>query len=670
MLAEELYWIPLLPFLGFLVNGLLGGRLGPRFVSWVGCLFPMLACALAAGIFRELLLAGDGAFFRQVLAVWIDVRSMSGPDGVPLLPALSAPWALHFDALSGVMCLVVTGVGSLIHLYATGYMKGDPGYARFFAYLNLFTAFMLLLVLGDNLLLVFIGWEGVGLCSYLLIGFWYHDSDNAAAGNKAFIVNRIGDFGVLLAMFLLLLGFGTLDLSAIAAKAADAQWLATLRADSDAALGLGGGALLVAITLLLFLGCTGKSAQIPLYTWLPDAMAGPTPVSALIHAATMVTSGVYLACRLHPLFTAAPETLAVITGIGATTAILAALIAISQNDIKRVLAYSTVSQLGYMFFAVGLGAYSAALFHLVTHAFFKALLFLGSGSVIHALHHEQDMRRMGGLWRKLPWTYATFLVGAAALAGVPLLAGFVSKDEILFAGYAHDATRIFWVMAWITAGLTAFYMVRLVALTFWGASRVDPAVERRIHEPDGWMPVVLGVLALLSATGGLINWPEFLFHGGAWLTRFTGLPHGPHSAPEPSHAEEWASMGLSVAIAGAGLIGAWFLYQHGRGLLNAWLESAPGRVLTSLSRNKFWVDEIYDSLVVRPYRWLAAGLFWTIDRFLIDTVLVRGTAELTKLLAAFSSRIQSGFAPQYLATYSLGALALLFIVLFKLREAG
>ncbi len=663
-MEDALIWIPLLPFLGFLLNGIFGTwlvrrglpgrpRAGSACVSWIGCAAPLGAFAVSAFAFAEMRSAPGQSLIQHCYSWIVAAR---GADGAP---GLDAPFALVFDGLSGIMCLVVTGVGSLIHLYSTGYMKGDPGYPRFFAYLNLFTAFMLVLVLADNLLLLFVGWEGVGLCSYLLIAYWYEDPANCAAGKKAFVYNRIGDFGVLLAMFILLGTFGTLNFRELAA------------ADFGAA---SGGALL-AITLLLFLGCTGKSAQIPLFVWLPDAMAGPTPVSALIHAATMVTSGVYLCCRMQPLFSAVPHAMDAIAGIGACTALLAALIALSQNDIKRVLAYSTVSQLGFMFFAVGVGAFGAAFFHLVTHAFFKALLFLASGSVIHALHHEQDMRRMGGLRRSLPFTHAIFIIGTLAIAGIPPLSGFVSKDEILFAAYEHGhsqggAMLLFWIIGVVTAGLTAFYMLRLVAMTFWGESRTPQhGAAAEVHEPLGWMPAVLFALAVLSIAGGALGWPAFL-GGENWIGSFTGLaPHGAAHDPEA----EWFSAGLSVAVALGGLALGVLLCatRGGRSLLaNVFGERGAGGYLALASRRKFFIDEIYETLIAQPIAFLAWLLHELVDRVLIDRVLVHGSAGLVQLVGEYFRRMQTGYIPSYLWIFGIGAVFLLGFLLVVSTGAG
>lgn len=655
--SSMLLLIPLLPLLGFLLNGLLGNRLGPKFVSVVGCLAPIAAFVITFRFWSGL--EGGEAITHHAFD-WISIGS------------LHVPFAFLFDPLSACMCLVITGIGSLIHLYSTGYMKGDPSYGRFFAYLNLFTAFMLVLVLADNLLLLFVGWEGVGLCSYLLIGFWHKDNANNAAGMKAFIFNRIGDFGVLIGIFLLFAHLGTIDTRGIA------EALPGFLASTE-----GAGTIILAITLLLFLGCTGKSAQIPLYPWLPDAMAGPTPVSALIHAATMVTSGVYLCCRMQPLFAQSPETLAVIAGVGACTALLAALIALTQNDIKKVLAYSTVSQLGYMFYAIGVGAFSAAFFHVVTHAFFKALLFLGSGSVIHAMHHEQDMRKMGGLRHQLPFTHVMFLIGTAAIAGVPVLAGFFSKDEILFSGYFNAFTehghgggldQIFWIMAFVTAGLTAFYMLRLVALTFWGESRVEPEVASHVHEPSGWMPFALFVLAGLSILGGFMNVPNLAPF--TWVTdpsqlaQYIGLYH-PHTGVDEHqlHTMEYTAMFFSVAVGALGLFLAWYFYGKGRAALQGFVEGA-GRPLVKLSENKFYVDELYDAVIIGPFQLLSYTLWLVVDRMLIDGFLVGGSALLVRSTGDFIRRMQSGFIPAYLLTFACGALVLLFVTLLLIKGAG
>ena len=481
--------IVLLPLAGFVINGALGTRLGgdllgKRIVTVVGCGLPIASFLVAIRCFLELQPTG-GTPIVETVYTWADIGGRS------------FDVAFYFDRLAAVMVLIVTGVGSLIHVYSVGYMKDDNGYARYFAYLNVFLFFMLLLVLGKSLLVLFVGWEGVGLASYLLIGFWFEDPDKARAGKKAFITNRVGDAGFLLGMFLLYQAVGTLDMDRI-----NAAFLSGSPPAISASL----------VGILLFIGATGKSAQIPLHVWLPDAMAGPTPVSALIHAATMVTAGVYMTARLSGIYLNAPEASQVIALIGVATAFFAATIAIVQTDIKKVLAYSTISQLGLMFVAIGVGAYGVAIFHLYTHAFFKACLFLGAGSVIHALGGVQDITKMGGLARRIPITFVTFAVATAAIAGIPPLAGFFSKDEILWFALASDrgGSPLLFAVAALTALLTAFYMFRLLWLTFFGASRMDAATAAHIHESPPTMTGVLIVLAVLSAIGGFLELPHYL----------------------------------------------------------------------------------------------------------------------------------------------------------------
>ena len=486
----NLVWlIPLFPLIGFLINGLGRNFWSKTLVSWIGSVAILASFALSLGIFLELN-ASDVKSFTVPLFDWIQVG------------ALRIPFSFLVDPLSSIMLLIVTGIGFLIHVYSAGYMHSDVGFAKFFAYLNLFIFFMLLLVLGSNYVVLFIGWEGVGLCSYLLIGFWFTNVNYASAAKKAFVMNRIGDLGFLLAVFFIYSTFGSVEFANVFPQAA---------------LLPSGSTILVVITLLLFVGATGKSAQLPLFTWLPDAMAGPTPVSALIHAATMVTAGIYMIARSNILFTLAPLTMNIVAIVGLSTAIVAALIAITQNDIKKVLAYSTVSQLGYMFLGLGVGAYTGAFFHVITHAFFKALLFLGAGSVIHAMHHEQDMRNMGGLKAKLPITFFTMLMGTIAISGLPPFSGFFSKDEILAHVYEHNPTL--WVIGVIGAMLTAFYMFRMLFLTFWGSFRGTKEQEKHLHESPKSMTIPLVVLAILSVFGGLIGVPEVL-GGSHWLAQF------------------------------------------------------------------------------------------------------------------------------------------------------
>jgi NADH-quinone oxidoreductase subunit L len=529
------------------------------------------------------------------------------------------------------MILVVTGIGGLIHVYSIGYMHGDAAYWRFFAYLNLFTFAMLTLVLGDNLLLMFVGWEGVGLCSFALIGFWWRDHKNTGAGNKAFIVNRVGDFGFLLGIFLL---FWTLD--------AAGHGTVVFRDLEHHAASLEGAAIwgwpvVVVATFFLFVGATGKSAQIPLFVWLPDAMQGPTPVSALIHAATMVTAGVYMIARLHFLFAMAPETLAVVAGIGAATALFAATIGLVQNDIKRVLAYSTVSQLGYMFVAMGVGAWTAGVFHLVTHAFFKACLFLGSGSVIHGMSGEQDMRKMGGLRTRMPTTFWTFLIATLAIAGTPLTAGFFSKDEILWKAWSQGGPGL-WLIGVAGAGLTAFYMFRQVFMTFFGECRADHEVQHHIHESPAVMTLPLVVLAAGSLLAGFLGVPEFL--GGAGANRFDAwlapvFAHGAHAAHHGAHdiAMEWTLMAISVAVAATGVLLAYLLYYR-HAFSPARLAALGGGGPYRLLLNKYWVDELYDATIVRGTLLLARFWAW-FDGTIIDGI-VNGSAALTRAASALN----------------------------------
>jgi NADH-quinone oxidoreductase subunit L len=600
--------IVLLPLLGFLLNGTLatrfgGNRVGKPFVTAVGCGLPILAFGLVVKALLDLR-AGGYAPLVETAYRWARIGDST------------FEIAFYFDRLTAVMALVVTGVGSVIHVYSVGYMKDDASYGRFFAYLNLFLFFMLLLVLGRSLLVLFVGWEGVGLASYLLIGFWFDEISNARAGKKAFITNRIGDAGFLLGMFLLHQTFGTLDMDRINAAFAGP----TLPAVSASLVGI-----------LLFIGATGKSAQIPLHVWLPDAMAGPTPVSALIHAATMVTAGGYLVARMSGIYLHAPEASALIATIGVTTAFFAATIAVVQTDIKKVLAYSTISQLGFMFLAAGVGAYGVAIFHVVTHAFFKACLFLGAGSVIHALGGEQDVRRMGGLARRIPLTFATFAIATAAIAGIPPLAGFFSKDEILW--YAFASTRggspLLWTMAAATALMTAFYMFRLLWLTFLGTSRMAPEVEHHVHESPRSMTGVLALLAALSAVGGFIAVPHFL---EAQLP----LPR----LHEALHHFETPLLVVSVVLALAGLAAAAFLFG-----------GAPGRVERLRMRfagvhrwlsAKYYVDELYERAIGRPLVWISDRIFLRLgDRWILDGTL-NGLAAIGRGSAYVLGRLQRG----------------------------
>ncbi len=632
--------LPALPLAGFLLCGLLGTRLGKSFVTAVGV--GSVGVATAAAFVRlTAFFGGDHAPIVERLSPWIQAGSFS------------VDLTFRLDVLSALMVAFVTFVGFLIHVYSVGYMRHDEtaaGYARYFAYLNLFLFFMLVLVLASNFLLLFVGWEGVGLCSYLLVGYFYERPSAADAGRKAFVVNRIGDYGFLLGVFGLFALFGSLDFDRVfSAAAADPGRYAPA---------------LTLVCLCLFVGATGKSAQVPLYVWLPDAMAGPTPVSALIHAATMVTAGVYMVTRCNVLFRLAPEAMAVVAVVGAVTAIFAAVIALAQNDIKKVLAYSTVSQLGYMFLACGVGAYVAGMFHVLTHAFFKACLFLGSGSVIHALGGEQDMRKMGGLRSRLPITYRTFLVASLAIAGIPPLAGFFSKDAIL-TGVFEAHRPVLFAIGLVTAALTAFYMFRLVSLTFDGRFRGTPEREHHLHESPASMTVPLVVLALLSAVAGFVGLPRVLGEGGNRIGRFLA-PILPRLAGVPSeqpleHATEWTLIGVSILLAAGGAVLAWRWYAKEGGRIPARLAAAaPG--LAALVADKFRVDEIYDRMFVRPFEWLARVLWRVVDVLVIDGILNAGAfaVELAGDLLRF---LQTGNVRNYALSLFLGLVGLTLVVL-------
>ena len=620
--------IVLLPLLGFLLNGVLatqlgGNRVGKRFVTVVGCGLPLISFALAIKALLSLQANGYVPLVETVYR-WA------------LIGNSSFEIAFYFDRLTSVMALIVTGVGSLIHVYSVGYMAHDKSFGRFFAYLNLFLFFMLLLVLGRSLLVLFVGWEGVGLASYLLIGFWFDDLANARAGKKAFVTNRVGDAGFLLGMFLLYQALGTLDMDRI-----------------NAAFASGGGAAPAVsaslVGILLFIGATGKSAQIPLHVWLPDAMAGPTPVSALIHAATMVTAGVYLVARMSGIYLQAPEASAVIAAVGVTTAFFAATIALVQTDIKKVLAYSTVSQLGFMFLALGVGAYGVAIFHLMTHAFFKACLFLGAGSVIHALGGEQDMRKMGGLARRIPVTFVTFAVATAAIAGIPPLAGFFSKDEILWFAFAstRGGSPILWMVGAATALMTAFYMFRLLWLTFLGKSRMTHEVEHHVHESPLSMTGGLMLLAILSAVGGFIALPHY-------LEPQLPLP----LVDERLHHFETPLLVISVLLALAGLLGARYIYGSGSAraeALKARFASAH-RWLT----HKYFIDELYEAVIGRPLVWLSDVVFLRLgDRVILDGTL-DGLAGLGRWGGGLLSRVQAGSLHRYAWFVMIGIAGALF----------
>ena len=663
--------IPLLPFLGFLFCGLAGHRVSRRAVSWIACGSVFAALLISAGAVLQLpagrmeaRAAPDRAGVHidpEQRRVQVDVYDWL-PLGPPPRPSpvgetggahssasFDVSLSLALDPLSAVMVLVVTGVGFLIHVYSVGYMGGDPGFARYFSYLNLFTAMMLVLVLGANFLIMFVGWEGVGLCSYLLIGFWYEDVEKASAGRKAFIVNRIGDLGFILGILGVLGIFGTLDIHEVMSDI------------SAGAAGLPGDLALTLIALALFTGACGKSAQLPLYVWLPDAMAGPTPVSALIHAATMVTAGVYMVSRCSALYLHAPAALGLVAVVGAATALLGATIGLAQNDIKKVLAYSTVSQLGLMFLGVGVGAFAASIFHLVTHAFFKALLFLGSGSVMHAMGGETDIRRMGGLRSRLPVTYWTFVTGALAISGIPPLAGFFSKDEILAAAWGAGRPLL-WAAGTAVSLCTAFYMFRLVMMVFHGDFRGSREQEHHLHESPRFMTVPLIALAVLSIVGGWIGIPVSL---GFLL----GIPDVIERWLEPVLETVPASAG-GVPAAGLLILAATAVAAIGIGSAVAFYRAgsdAPQRVargagpLYGLVANRYWVDELYDATVLRAY-YGGCAAFEAIDRTVIDGI-VNGLGVLAQGAGQIVRLVQTGFVRNYALLLLIGAVALLWYLI-------
>ena len=624
---DLLRWIPLIPLGAAVFNIFIGSKLGKTSAGMLASLAVGASFAIALYVFW--LLPANGVF-KDALYTWIE----SG--------ALQVKLSFQVDALTAVMLLIVTGIGFLIHVYSLGYMGHDEDMARFFIYLNLFIFFMLILVMADNLLLLFVGWEGVGLCSYLLIGFWYRDHNNTIAGNKAFIVNRIGDFGFVLGIFLLVTELGrqgvwTLDF---------AELQKNVRLLSPQ--------MIAAITLLLFIGATGKSAQIPLFVWLPDAMAGPTPVSALIHAATMVTAGVYMTARLHFLFALAPATLALIAWIGAATACFAATIALTQNDIKKVLAYSTVSQLGYMFLAVGLGAYGAAIFHVFTHAFFKACLFLGAGSVIHALGGEQDMRKMGGLRARMPTTYRTYVIATLAIAGAPLTAGFFSKDLILWQAFSHGALEL-WAIGFLTAGMTAFYMFRQLFMVFHGECRASAHAQAHLHESPATMTVPLVILAAGSIFAGWLGAPEYLWGSkwDHWLAPVFGAQEAHHGS---------VAVEIYVTLATLALVGAAIYLAYARygrpGVKIAQDAETSGGVFYRLSLNKYYIDELYDVAIVRPFTALSDWLARVFDPGVIDGI-ANGIAGTARGMSVLWQGLQTGNVQHYLAGFLVGTLALL-----------
>jgi NADH-quinone oxidoreductase subunit L len=618
-----LFLIPLLPLLGFAINGLAYPKLPKQVAGIIGTIPPLVAFALSLQLFLNF----DGQAQILPIADWIKVGS------------LEIPFAFQIDQLSILMLLVITGVGTLIHVYSIGYMSHDAGFGKFFAFLNLFVFFMLILVLGANFTVLFIGWEGVGLCSYLLIGFWNQKNSYGDAARKAFIMNRIGDLGFLVGIFLLIQDFGTTDYQTIFTAIQSGDYTTDLSI----------------IAFCLFIGAMGKSAQIPLFTWLPDAMAGPTPVSALIHAATMVTAGIYMVIRANALFELSPEVLHFVGWIGLATALLGAAIGLFQNDIKKVLAYSTVSQLGYMFMGLGASAYTASFFHVMTHAFFKALLFLGAGSVIHAMSDEQDIRRMGGLKSKMPITFITFMLGTIAIAGIPPFAGFFSKDEILASLYHHDP--VMWSLAILGSALTSFYMFRVFILTFYGEFRGTEKQAHHLHESPITMTLPLIILAVFSVGGGLINLPhfaggnEFLAH---WLAPLL---------PEAGEAGEVNFLSLE---GGAPLLAAFlpaFLAIYLFGMQKS-VPSEDGEIsgIQKVIYNKFYIDELYDMLFVKPIAFLSNFFFQVID-FLVIDLFVEGLGRFVKYASSEFRRAQTGNVGIYLFCMVAAIVVILFVSL-------
>ncbi len=633
-MIDYIWLVPLLPLLGFLINGLFGKRLGKGVVSWVGCGSVGLSFLVSIGVFFELLKYSPAQrLIQKIIFPWI----WSGNFHIDI--------GFQIDPLSTVMILVVSGVGFFIHVYSVGYMSKDPGYARYFAYLNLFVFSMLTLVLANNFLLLYLGWEGVGLCSYLLIGFWYEKKSAADAGKKAFIVNRVGDFGFALGLMLIFWTLGTLNYTQVF-KAAP-MLLSP------------GGTFITAITLLLLMGAVGKSAQIPLYVWLPDAMEGPTPVSALIHAATMVTAGVYMVARCHVLYLMAPFSLSLVAIIGAVTAIYAASIALVQNDIKRILAYSTISQIGYMFLGCGVGAFTAGIFHLMTHAFFKALLFLGAGSVMHALSGELDLRKMGGLKKHLPITFWTFLAGVLAISGIPLFSGFFSKDEILWKSFSNpQGSFILWLLGFVTAGMTAFYMFRLFLSVFLGKSRVEEKVKPHIHESPKSMTIPLIILAVLSIIGGYVGIPHSLGGGNnfeSFLSVVFKGEEGAHIA-HVSYSGEYLLMILSIAVVLVGILIAYRFYITHPDVPKKLAQKYRGVYTVIL--NKYYVDELYAKIIVNPLLSLALWCWRFFDAKIIDGA-ANGSAYLTGRVSAIIRKLQTGYVRNYALSFVLGVVIIL-----------
>ena len=634
-MIDNIWLVPLFPLIGFLIAGLGRKQLGNT-AGWIASLAVLASFIVSVMIFFEVSAEG----FKSVDVHLYDFIKVG---------KLDIAFEFRVDQLSSLFLLIITGIGFLIHIYSIGYMKGDAGFGKYFAFLNLFIFSMLLLVLGSNFIIMFIGWEGVGLCSYLLIGFWYHKKEYSVAARKAFVMNRIGDLGFLIGMFLIFAKVGTLD-------------FATLEHFSFKG-GIAEPVYLTAIALCFFLGAMGKSAQIPLFTWLPDAMAGPTPVSALIHAATMVTAGIYMITRSHFIFSFSPTAQTIILVIGLTTAIVSATIAIRQNDIKKVLAYSTVSQLGFMFMALGVGAYTTAVFHVLTHAFFKALLFLGSGSVIHAMSDEQDIRLMGGLKSKMPITHITFLIGCLAIAGIPPLSGFFSKDEIMMHLFTHGAYgKVFWILGMIAALLTAYYMFRLYFITFLGEFRGGDKLKSHLHESPSLMTIPLVVLAILSAVGGFLGIPEAL-HGNHWLHNFLApvveksfVTKGAF-VEHLSHQSEYIMMAVAIVVAIIGILLAWSTYKK----FDAKKEN---KGIEKFFEDKWHWDEAYENAIQKPFMKMSAFAEKNIERKGIDGA-VNGIGKLVHFASDKLRLLQNGSVGVYLFLMVLGMIILFIIQLLS-----
>jgi len=635
MISNYIWLIPILPLIGFIINGLGRNILPKALIGLLASLMVLIPFVLSVMLFLSV--KNSGQPISVTYFEWIKAGK------------LTVPFSFLVDQLSSLMLLIITGVGFLIHIYSIGYMHDDEGFGKFFAYLNLFIFFMLLLVLGSNYIILFIGWEGVGLCSYLLIGFWFSNPDYADAAKKAFVMNRIGDLGFLIAIFVMIATFGSASFTDVFSKAAILQ---------------SGNSTLVLITILLFVGATGKSAQIPLFTWLPDAMAGPTPVSALIHAATMVTAGIYMIVRSNVLFTLAPVTMHIIAVIGLATILLAAIIAIAQTDIKKVLAYSTVSQLGYMFLGLGVGAYTGAFFHVITHAFFKALLFLCAGSVIHAVSGEQDMRNMGGLRKKLPVTFITMLIGTIAISGIPPFSGFFSKDEIL--AHVYTYSKPMYVLGVIGSMFTAFYMFRLLYLTFFGKFRGTHEQEHHLHESPSLMTIPLIILAILSIVGGFIGIPEAL-GGNHWLEHYLAPIFASTAAQisgfSISHNLELTLMAVSVTGAVLAIIYASIQYSKGG---NIPVTDAEDRSpINTLAYHKFYIDELYDMIIRKPLDIASKFFYKVIDLKVIDG-FVNGLGKVSVESSKGLRLLQTGNVGFYIFVMVIGIIAMMAYSLFRI----